>query len=332
MADSPFPRDDGLYGYDDFIEILNLIAQNSYNTRSEFGTTEDRMSNLFSSMNKSNGRQRLIDVDRNALVIPPLYLSLNAPDSRSYSRGLSRGTSILFHNSGTTSFGSRSGSTPPSSARRSKTPPPNSVSASASSAAVSSGSGRRAKTPPATKRNSLQTQTQSQVQSQSRSRTPPSTSSSRNRSSSETSRPVSFDGRRQSVPASLGSQRMETLGGHRQEHSPQVALLPNGRNSRIPMLAFPSPTGTVTSTGTGESRQGPQTPSSNYSQLPASPPASSSAPGTPFTSSLASPADHSSHRLSIGRRSGIPQRANNPVASPSLLRTPPANASSQLRK
>jgi hypothetical protein len=85
------------------------------------------MPNLFSSMNKSGGRQRLVDVDRNALVIPPLYLSLrDSSPSRSLSRGRSGG-SVIFHHSGTTSFGSttsRRSLTPPSTARRSKTPPP----------------------------------------------------------------------------------------------------------------------------------------------------------------------------------------------------------------
>jgi hypothetical protein len=171
------------------------VAQNSYNNRSEFGTTEDRMSNLLSSMNKSGGRQRLIDVDRNALIIPPLYLSLKEPTS------LSRGASGIFQTNGTTSFGSsttpRRSLTPTLTPRRSKTPPPTSVSGPSSNSSMTT----RNRTPPPTKRNSLQ---------MNRSKTPPATSRSSMMTTSHEGRPASLsstsssDNRRLSAPSAVG--------------------------------------------------------------------------------------------------------------------------------
>jgi hypothetical protein len=290
MADSPFPRDDGLYGYEDFIEILNLVAQNSYNNRSEFGSTEDRVSNLFSSMNKSGGRQRLVDVDRNALVIPPLYLSLKEPTS------LSRGASGVFQMNGTSSFGSstspRRSLTPTLTPRRSKTPPPTSTPSSLT----------RNKTPPPTKRISLQ---------MNRSKTPPATS----RNSISDARPVSYDGRRLSAPSTGGAVGVGVGGnGNRsgvsrrtefistENHSSpsstpfqDQALLPNGRNSRIPLLSFKD-----LDTPPKQLQQQQETVTTDL---------------TPTLHEVAS------HRLSIGRRSGIPQRAS-VMASPVKMSSP----------
>lgn len=255
-----------MYGYEDVIEILNLVAQNSYNTRSEFGTPEDRMSNLFSSMNKSGGRQRLIDVDRNALIIPPLYLSLKEPSS------LSRGASGMFQGMGTTSFGSstsRRSITPPPTSRRSQTPPATVI---------------RAKTPPATKRSSLQP---------TRSKTPPATS----RNTNGDPRPASFDGRRLSAPSSGSTRKIEMKTNHHDNSPHDHVLLPNGRSSRIPLY----------------SSKGPETTPSKFQSISSIP------------QSTPSP-DVSTHRLSLGRRSGIPQRLTtttpNATASPLMQATP----------
>jgi hypothetical protein len=212
MADSPFPREDGLYSYENFIEILNLIAQNSYNNRSEFGSTEDRMSNLLSSMNKSGGRQRLIDVDRNALVIPPLYITTKEP------------IPIMRSISNTDNLGSSFGSTPrrsltpTQSLRRSKTPPPIST--------------PRNKTPPPTKRSSV-----------TRSQTPPATFRSHSFvNEANNDRPTFVGNRRSSAPISTGGSR--PLKSNDEVHtSPSKSdhLLPNGKLSRIPVKPFDSP-------------------------------------------------------------------------------------------
>jgi hypothetical protein len=241
-------------------------------------------------MNKSGGRQRLIDVDRNALIIPPLYLSLKEPTS------LSRGASGIFQTNGTTSFGSsttpRRSLTPTLTPRRSKTPPPTSVSGPSSNSSMMT----RNRTPPPTKRNSLQ---------MNRSKTPPATSRSSMMTTSHEGRPASLsstsssDNRRLSAPSAVGF-GISVRGGSggraestehvsTENHSLRARHLPSpeqptGRGSRIPLLALK------------EMETPPKEP--------------------PVTDTQTVSSDLSSHRLSVGRRSGIPQRAGVTAASP----------------
>jgi hypothetical protein len=113
LAESPFPRETNLEvvaSYDEFVEILNMIAQNSSSDRWKVGTTEDRMRNIFHSMNMSSGRERLAS-SRNTLVLPCFYL--DSWDANEPMPG--------------SSFGSFSF---PTVNRRSSTPPPTSISRS----------------------------------------------------------------------------------------------------------------------------------------------------------------------------------------------------------
>lgn len=135
LADSPAPsNNNNNINYLQFTEVLHLIARNSRSDLA-YGSVASRLRCILKAMNLSDGRNKIMQTDRNALALPTLKLCEESTEE------LHLSPAMTFGGGGSSRPHSRSTTPTPADRRRSTTPP-------LTRRSCSSNSLTRARTPP----------------------------------------------------------------------------------------------------------------------------------------------------------------------------------------